>query len=515
MSDLNKNFVVKNGLEVGLGGTYFKAQSGEVIVGNVGLGSTGGSLTVYGDLNVLGITSVTVQGSVDAAITAQKLLIARNISLSGVTTGSVSFDGSQNVNISQTIQPNVVGLGTHTYGEYVNSLSSGTGISISGGTGEGSTPTITNSDRGSSQNIFKKIGIQTTSTAAGIGTTISATSNTDEFQLIAGSNVTLTPDFVNKRITIGSTYVDTNITYTIGVTDSGGDKLITLTPSSGAGTTVTLSAGSNVALNITGGKLQISATDTNTTYSVGIATSGFRLSGSDSSVGIITFRGSNGVGISTSSTGITVSIASTIGVATVGYSTISAANIGIATLTNLRVTGISTLGLATVSSLTATGISTFYDAVRFYNTAQTGYIQFQSDSLKLTDNQSITIGTGDDFTMVHNGNQTIFTNSGSLVIRNNSVSGITSITGNTIGTIADFTQDGEVRIPGQLKVGVGGTVLTTTGIGSVGIGTTNPTSKLHVIGDLTVTGVINTSTDFQTQGSSITSQLIGLMVALS
>ena len=98
MSDLNKNFVIKNGLEVGLGGTILKTDTSgsksDIFLGNVGLGSTGGTVTVYGNLNVLGVTTVTVQGSVDAARTAEKLLNARNISLSGVTTGSVSFDGS-------------------------------------------------------------------------------------------------------------------------------------------------------------------------------------------------------------------------------------------------------------------------------------------------------------------------------------------------------------------------------------------------------------------------------------
>jgi hypothetical protein len=42
----------------------------------------------------------------------------------------------------------------------------------------------------------------------------------------------------------------------------------------------------------------------------------------------------------------------------------------------------------------------------------------------------------------------------------------------------------------RIIVGAGGTVITTTGIGSVGIGTTDPTQKLHLQGDLRLTGTI-------------------------
>ena len=48
-----------------------------------------------------------------------------------------------------------------------------------------------------------------------------------------------------------------------------------------------------------------------------------------------------------------------------------------------------------------------------------------------------------------------------------------------------------VTVYGNLNVGTGGTVITTTAAGLVGIGTTNPTSKLHVVGDARVG--INTS----------------------
>ena len=76
------------------------------------------------------------------ASTASALETARTISLSGDVSGSVSFNGSENVNITATIQPNSVTLGTDTTGNYVSEVSAGTGISVTHTPGEGSTATI-------------------------------------------------------------------------------------------------------------------------------------------------------------------------------------------------------------------------------------------------------------------------------------------------------------------------------------------------------------------------------------
>jgi len=74
---------------------------------------------------------------------------------------------------------------------------SGTGMSITTNAGT-DTLTITNNDRGSSQNIFKNIAV------AGQSTVV-ADSNNDTLTLIAGSNVTITTDATNDTITINST----------------------------------------------------------------------------------------------------------------------------------------------------------------------------------------------------------------------------------------------------------------------------------------------------------------------
>ena len=84
----------------------------------------------------LGSLNANVIGALQGvAETATKLLTARSIELTGDVTGSVSFDGSANVLISTTIQPNSVELGTDTTGNYVATVASENGGLIVSGSG--------------------------------------------------------------------------------------------------------------------------------------------------------------------------------------------------------------------------------------------------------------------------------------------------------------------------------------------------------------------------------------------
>jgi hypothetical protein len=74
--------------------------------------------------------------------TVSNLLGSHIIALSGDVSGSVMFDGSASVNISTSIQPNSVALGTDTTGNYVNEITAGTGVTVTHTPGEGSSPTI-------------------------------------------------------------------------------------------------------------------------------------------------------------------------------------------------------------------------------------------------------------------------------------------------------------------------------------------------------------------------------------
>lgn len=80
------------------------------------------------------------------ASTASTLQTARTISLGGDLSGSVSFNGSADVTISATVQPNSVALGTDTTGNYMSDVSAGTGIAVTHTPAEGSTATIALAD---------------------------------------------------------------------------------------------------------------------------------------------------------------------------------------------------------------------------------------------------------------------------------------------------------------------------------------------------------------------------------
>ena len=107
------------------------------------LGITSTTNLTAQQLNVSGVS--TFGGSITGTIsTATKLQNARTFEITGdVVASQISFDGTGNVSLAATIQPNSVALGTDTTGDYVQSVS-GTAnqITVTGGTGEGSTPTL-------------------------------------------------------------------------------------------------------------------------------------------------------------------------------------------------------------------------------------------------------------------------------------------------------------------------------------------------------------------------------------
>ena len=100
-------------------------------------------LQVDRNLNVTGIaTAQEFVGNLTGAATS--LSTGRNFEITGdVVASAVSFDGTGNVSLSATIQPNSVELSTDTTGDYVASFTGTTNeITVSNASGEGSTPQV-------------------------------------------------------------------------------------------------------------------------------------------------------------------------------------------------------------------------------------------------------------------------------------------------------------------------------------------------------------------------------------
>lgn len=129
--------------------SYTENQTVLQTIGKVGIGTTNAgnySLYVVGDANITGIVGATtfVGALTGIAASATKLVTTRTFQITGdVVASSISFDGTGNVSLAATIQPNSVGLGTDTTGDYVQSITGTSNqITVSATSGEGSTPTL-------------------------------------------------------------------------------------------------------------------------------------------------------------------------------------------------------------------------------------------------------------------------------------------------------------------------------------------------------------------------------------
>ena len=182
---------------------YLNSYSGNInstgnITGNYFFGN-GSTLTGVGT-----VTSVRGNGTVSG------LTLTGNVT----TTGNITLGGSlSNITNSQLANSTISGV---SLGSNLANLTAGTGISFSSGsTYNGSTAlTVTNSDLGSSQAIFKNIAV------AG-QTTVTANLNNDTATFVAGTGVNISTS--GKSITFTNTSsVEPRIAYTIPNTFSIG-----------------------------------------------------------------------------------------------------------------------------------------------------------------------------------------------------------------------------------------------------------------------------------------------------
>lgn len=202
-------------------GADFKVQT-SAAVDKFTVDDATGDTVISGNLQVLGSTTITgaTQFSADFATLINKPSPIIAVTLTGDVTGSGSATltslaaGTYTASFATTIAANSVALGTDTTGNYIATAAAGSGVTVSGSGSEDAAITITNSDRGSSQNIFKNFAVSGQST-------VIADTNDDTLTLVAGSNIEITTNSSTDTITITST------------TAPGNNGQITVTGSSG------------------------------------------------------------------------------------------------------------------------------------------------------------------------------------------------------------------------------------------------------------------------------------------
>lgn len=163
--------------------------------------------------NVTGNVTGDLTGNAD---TATALQTARTITIAGDQAGSVSFDGTANVTINVATQADSVDLGTHTTGDYIESVSATVGhITVTGGTGEGSTPVLSLPNSGviaASYGSATAIPVITVD-AQGRVTAASTAAVATELNITDGTNNN-TVDLLNDTLTFTG---GTGLTATVGI----------------------------------------------------------------------------------------------------------------------------------------------------------------------------------------------------------------------------------------------------------------------------------------------------------
>ena len=158
-------------------------------------------------------------------------------------------------------------------------------------------------------------------------------------------------------------------------------------------------------------------------------------------------------------------------------------------------------GVATISQLSVTGISTFAGAldvnstvdfagdVVFNGTNDITYDQSES-ALIFNDNAAIRVGTGSDFSIMHDGSNTILRErgTGGLKILGNQI----ELLGSTAGeTLAKFTEDGGIELYDDNTKRIETTGLGATVFGDLVISGVTTTARLLVSGISTFTGLVD------------------------
>jgi hypothetical protein len=173
----------------------------------VGAGSITSISNSDGNVTVTGTTAVTID--LPATIDANTSGNAATATLAATAT------------VANSVAANSVALTTDTTGDYVATIGGTDGVSISGAGTEGRAVTIANTDKGSSQNIFKNVAVSGQNT-------IVADTNNDTLTVAGGTGITVTTVDTTDTLTITNSGV-TSLTGTANqVSVSGSTGSVTL-----------------------------------------------------------------------------------------------------------------------------------------------------------------------------------------------------------------------------------------------------------------------------------------------
>ena len=231
-------------------------------------------------------------------------------------------------------------------------LTAGTGISTSG-----TYPnfTITNSDRGSSQNIFKNVAVSGQ-------TTLSADANDDTLTVASGTGISLSTNSTTDTLTITNSAPDQTVVLTAGtgISTSGTYPNFTIT-NSAPDQTVSITASTGMSVTGTYPSFTVENTDRGSSQSIfkNIAVSGQSTVVADSNNDTLTLVAGNNITITTNATTDTITIDSpdaggtVTSVAATGGTGISVSGSPITTSGTLTISS-----TATLSDVTGQGSST-------------------------------------------------------------------------------------------------------------------------------------------------------------
>lgn len=205
-------------------------------------GLTGGPITSTGDISIdpTGTIGAGTYGSTFSSVKINQIEVDAYGRIVSISTGSTGSGSGTMSNFSVT---DGTTTGPISDGSTLQiSGSSGVGIVLTG-SGGSSIFSVTNTDRGSSQNIYKNF-------RADAGGTATASVNNDTLEIAGGTNIQTVRN--GDTITINATGGNTDTTYNYASAQSTNDVNLILTGSDASTNTVKLVAGSNVTLTDNG-----------------------------------------------------------------------------------------------------------------------------------------------------------------------------------------------------------------------------------------------------------------------